>query len=248
MIKNKKAIGFGRLLALMTLVLFGLMIWFFTTANNKIEASIGTDELNSIDPTNLEYYFSDSMRQDFQNSMKTLASSSFIDANVLDCRLTSDGINILSNDCKPNSDLIKLELEDRTANYIQESLKVYPINQEVEVSCNIEEIDLTNYIKCETSEIKLNSSRKNNFFSFSLDYRFNLNYSVRVDDFLRTTEFNEIYEKFKGCKENCKLSSEFWALDKTEVKGNYLIYTLSSKKMFSSDLKPLKWIFAIEKR
>jgi len=247
---DKRAIGFGRMLALMTFVLFGLMIWFFTIANQRIEASIGTEELQDIDTKNLDSYFADSMNLGFDNALREAASTSFIDKNVIDCRLTSEGIFILDNNCKPNSDFIKIILEDETAAYIKEYLSNYPIdNQKIEVSCNIEEENYIDIIKCQTSEIVLNSSRKNKFFSYSIKYKFRLNDSFRVDEKIRTTEINEIFEKFGGCRDRCKLDSEFWSLDKTEERGNYLIYSLTNKKVLvPTGTEPIKWTFAIEKR
>ncbi len=247
---DKHGIGFGRMLALMTFLLFGLMVWFFTIANQRIEASIGAEELQDIDSKNLESYFSDSMSLGFDSALKEIAGYSFIDKNVIDCRLTSEDIFILDNNCKPNPDFIKIILEDRTADYIKDYLRDYPLNgQKIEVSCNIEKENNLDVLKCQTSEINLNSSRKNKFFSYSINYKFKLKDSIQVDEKTRITEINEIFEKFGVCKNNCKLTSEFWNLDKTEEKSNYLVYSLTNRKVLvPAGVEPIRWIFAIEKR
>jgi hypothetical protein len=247
---DKRAIGFGRMLAAMTFILFGLMIWFFVIANQRIEASLGTEELRDIDSKNLEFYFADSMNLGLDNAVGEFASSSFVDKEIIDCKLTSENVFILNNNCQPNPDFIRIVMEEKVASYIQESMASYPLdNQKIEVSCNIEKENNLEILKCQSNDLILNSSRKNKFFSYSLNYKFNLNNSIIMEDKMSFNEIKSIFQKFSECKENCQLESEFWTLDKTEEKGDYFIYSLINKKLVVlENVKPVKWVFAIEKK
>lgn len=252
---NKKAIGFGRLLAVMTFVLFGLMIWFFTIANQKVEASIGTEELKDIDSKNLEFYFSDSTGLGFNRAISEVSSDSFIDKNTLGCSLNQDNIFILKEECKPNPDLIKILLETKISDYVKESLKKYPLKnrgkKEIELSCKIEKQDDKDIIKCQSDKIKLNSSRKNSFMSYVLEYEFILN-SIEIIDKIEIDEIEQIYAWASRCDADCQLDSDHWILDKIEKKDSYLIFSLTSKKNLFLDktgkIEPIKWVFAIEKK
>jgi hypothetical protein len=239
---NKKGIGFGRFFVILVFVLLGITLWLLIVASSKIEASIGTEELNTIDNTNLKFYFYDSMRIGFSKALNELAKDSFIDKNDLGCKLNPKNEIILNENCKPEASFLNKKIIEKVTNYVNDSLTRY-LGYDPEVYCKIEQ----GLLKCETKELKLNDSRKTSFFNYDIEYKFKLNSSLNVDN--QVNDIIDIYEQGKSCIETCTIASDIWQLDSFKESENFFVFSLETKKPYAQDssIEPIVWEFSIKK-
>ncbi len=242
LMRDRRGIGFGRMLAIIVLVLLGLCFWIMTTAVPKIEASIGTDQTNLIEETNQKIYFQDAIRLGFSKAMRALADNSFISKDNPDCLIHGASI-ILNENCKPETEYIRYTLPKETAKYVQEYIKKY-FNEEIPVDCGIEQDLLT----CETGEIELNSSKTGPYFSYSLEHNLKLKDSVSLTE-KNIEEAKDIYEMAKTCTSSCTMGSEVWQLVTFEDQGDFFIFSLKTKNAYPKDdgYENIIWNFVIKK-
>jgi hypothetical protein len=244
MMKNKKGIGFGRLLVIVVLVVLGLSLWIMTISIPKVENSIGTDSKNSIKDINPKSYFQDAMRLSLSKSFKDLADSSFINKDNSACLLYGTSI-ILDDNCKPDTEYIKYTVSKATSTYIQEHLKKY-LNEDIPVSCNIEQNTLT----CISQEIEINKSKSGPYFSYSAERFLKLESSIDLADY-GLDETQRVYEMAKECAStsSCTITSKTWELESFEEQSNFLVFSLRTKADYPQDdgSAPIVWVFSMRK-
>ena len=244
-VRNKRAIGFGRLFVLLCLVLFGVTLWLFTKADQKINTVIGTEELDKISSKNIKFYFFDSMRLASSEFIKKEVDYSFIDPSNINCQLTTDKIIILNSDCKPNPETIKTKAIEEIGKNANDSLKQIEI--ETVVFCLFEKNKEMNFLRCYSDEINLSYERRGGFFDYVLSNRFNLNQTINFDEQLNLSEINKIYLTARNCQDvNCPMSFKNWDVEKIEKNGDYLVFSLITKKEypFENRTQKIEWKFA----
>lgn len=243
--KNKKGIGFGKLFLVLCLILFGLTLLLFSKAKRRADSAIGTDELDKISSKNFRFYFFDSMRLAISEFIKESATYSFIDSNNANCQLTSNRVIIFNEDCKPDIDFMKDQAMKKISENINNSLKQIEI--ETDVSCSFE--DEVKILRCYSNEMNLSAVRNTDFFSYVIYNKFNLNQTMAFDRQLNLTEIEEIYFSAKNCRTvNCQLDLTGWDVKTIERDGNYLVFSLESKKEypFNDKIEKISWKFATE--
>jgi hypothetical protein len=251
-LKNKKGGDiFGILLAVLTVLLCALTIYFFTLAENRTSASLGTEELDAISGDNLEFYFHDSMKLGIATSLKEMAQYSFINKENPSC-LTSNSIIILEAGCIPDEVSIEKTPESRVAMYLSDKLKMMKIDTKVKCLTETKKVsgEDKKFLKCSTDEITLSSTRNSNFFSYVIKRAFILENSISVDEMLHLDEITSIYETARECKtDKCTIDSDFWNTESIEMQGDMLIFHLKSKKDygFEDSIGKLEWNFAVKK-
>lgn len=243
--KNKKGIGFGLMFAIVVFVLFGLTLYLFIIAENRISSSIGTEELREINSDNLEFYFSEAVKIGFTDVLEDMAEKSFVDKN--ECELTQDNLFILENSCKPDLELIKIKISEKVAEYVKNSIIEYPTIK-AEIFCKIEQRDNIDFLICKTEEITLKALRKSKFFSYEISKTFNLNAEINLEKRLSLNSIQKIFDFASNCKDmTCKLNNDYWNLEKIEQEGKNLLFYFSTKNQFVSEkeIKPINWKFAV---
>ncbi len=247
-VRNKKALGFGKLFLILCLVLFGLTLWFFTLADQRINTCIGTEELDKISSKNLEFYFFDSMRLATSDFIKEATDYSFIDPdNNANCQLTSGNVVILNSDCKPNEEILKIRAVDKIKEDVNDSLKKIKI--ENDVSCLFEKNKKINFLRCYSKDINLSSKRNGEFFRYTISHKFNLNETINFDEQINLSEISEIYLASENCQNvNCQIISKEWDVKEIKEEENYLIFSLKTKKEypFEDKIEKISWKFAIK--
>ena len=242
-IKDKRGIGWGKLFLVMCLILFGLTIFLFGKAQQRVDTSIGTDELDKVSSQNLDFYFFDSMRLAVSDFINNSAQYSFIDQNNVNCQTTPSKVIILNLNCGPDMNLLKEKAVNEIKTDINNSLKQIEI--ENDVSCVFENESLT----CYTNKIGLSSQRDSEFFSYVVSHQFVLNETTDFDEQLNLSEINEIYSKAMSCQgTSCFLSFRDWDVKNIEKEGNYLIFSLETKREypFKNQIERISWKFATE--
>lgn len=245
MFNNKKGIGFGRLLVILVFVLLGLTLVILTITNQKVSSSIGSNETNQIDRRNADFYFLDSMKLGFSDSLNKGAQDSFINPENGHCVLHPDGeTNVLNENCKPDMIFLNKNLAEETASYVSGSLKKF-FGSDVEVVCTIDQ----GILQCESSDVYLNASRKNDFFSYNISSKFKLKNSFKID-YAGLNDLDNIYNKATLCNDvaSCTITSDFWDLKNIEESQGFFIFSFETKKeyAFVDGLRKIDWKFAIK--
>ena len=127
--------------------------------------------------------------------------------------------------------------------FILNSLKQIKI--ENDILCLFEDINLT----CYSNEITLSSERNSKFFNYIIYNKFNLNQTINFDKQLNLSEIDEIYLDSKNCQNtNCSLSFRDWDVKSIETEGDYLVFSLETKKEypFRDKIEKILWKFAIK--
>ena len=245
-LKNKKALGFGKLFLIFFFVMFGLTLFLWTAADQQINRSVGTEELDAIDSTNLEFYYFDSMRLASTNNTKKLADYSFIDKENPDC-LTVQNFVVLTETCKPDKEALKLKSIENFKAYLEKSLKGLELNKEV--TCSFKKQNEMDYLNCYSEEMNLSSQRGGDFFSYQIYRVFRLNETINFDEELNLSEIYKVYQQALLCQnENCEIYSHDWKAENVKKEGNYLFFSLKTKKVYPFEEKTdqLTWNFSVK--
>ena len=250
---NKKAIGFGLWIVLITFILFALVIANSVRTYNQAQQTLGTWGLSytADRPLEANRIFLDTMNLGVDKSIRDLAKDSFVNKSNSACSSTPDGIVILDENCKPEREYIKNMIAQNVTKYFKDSFEKYA----AEYHLNIYQLDLSSVtcqfvgdtLNCASSEQAISYEKKTPYFSYKLDYKFKVNQSVNIDEKLNLDELENLD------KEDPTQLSLFDKWEKVEVQedfSHYIVILKSKGQIFNLEtyqISPVDLVFALRK-
>ena len=221
---NKKAIGFGIWIVLITFVLFSLLIVTSIKTHNQIQGTLGTAGTEQVidGPSTLNVFFIQTMNNGIDKSIEGLAQDSFVNKSNPNCDSTSDGVNgvrIFDQNCEPNTDFIKNEIAQGVEQYFNDLSDSYSSQGYSELyQANISNPDcyfIGDNLTCLSGQQNYSGGAKTPYFAYNLSYRFIVNQSINLDEKINLSEIISLIN-FNPNQDPAQLPQ----LDKWEVTKN----------------------------
>ncbi|MEM4703144.1 MAG: hypothetical protein QXP53_01530 [Candidatus Pacearchaeota archaeon] len=191
MINGKKALSFGIMLFLMTIIIIGVSMYFFVVNQKKLlKNTISAQEILDFEQESLriEIYAKESANLAASQALYKMAEKSFIQSDA-GCLVYKDKL-IWQENCKPEN--LKSWFSEQFKTIFSDIIKKYPENLNFSVALNNESV----------IEIKINKKINDSIsFNFSKDLKINLNFTEYE---ISLEEISKLYEKVKELKERCE--------------------------------------------
>jgi hypothetical protein len=250
---NKKAIGFGVWLVLITFILFTLIIATSIKTYNGTQQSLGTWGADYITDYPLETtrFFTDTMGLSVDKSIRSLAKDSFVDKTNPACSSTSDGIIILDGNCKPEREYIKAKIAQDVMNYFKDSSENYAIKYHFELyQINISSPTCSfngDILTCISGQQNISYEKKTPYFTYNISRSFIINQSINLSEKLNLDEL----EKLNKQDPTQPLLFDKWEkIGTTEDETHYAVFLKSKAALFNLEtyqLDPIDLSFSLRK-